>query len=128
MITGIRANAVRPRRGVPRIRARGLSHGQRRQRRRLLTIAVQRPYRRALLLYLGCRLVKPPQRQSYLHTWHPIATIYVPTRKLDTLLPKTIREQCWRTKSTAMYWNVFDSELYKNCCVIFEEKIIDLFL
>ena len=56
---GVRADAVRPGRGVPLVAARGGGRG--RQGRRLLTIAVQRPHGRALLLHLGCR---PPLRQS----------------------------------------------------------------
>lgn len=50
MFAGVRAHAVRPGRGVPLVATRGLRG---RRGRRLLTIAVQRPHGRALLLHLG---------------------------------------------------------------------------
>lgn len=69
MCAGVRPNAVRPWHGVPVEQARGFGDRQRRQGRRLLTIAVQRPHGRTLLLHIDCRARRPstPLRQSY-HT------------------------------------------------------------
>ncbi|CAH2241847.1 jg16236 [Pararge aegeria aegeria] len=75
---GVRADAVRPGRGVPLAQARGGG----RQGRRVLTIAVQRPHRRALLLHLGAGA----RRRDPMG--HPLPPTPTPTDLTITPLPQ----------------------------------------
>lgn len=72
---GIRPNAVRPGRGVPVVPARGL--GRKRQGRRLLTTAVQRPYRRTLLLHINREPARPVGGRARRHSTTPKQSISV---------------------------------------------------